>query len=115
MYRAGEGKVQQLIKKNVLHRCRQPGLSLSPCRARLTPFRVNQDGHRNRYRDRQHLAPHCDRSYALIYPGSDNSDYSRPQTRKNRRENSFLDSYEITKKVNGEFHMQVLAASATED
>ncbi|RUS76060.1 hypothetical protein EGW08_016190 [Elysia chlorotica] len=72
----------------------------------LTPFRVNQDGHRNRYRNRQHLAPHCDSSYTLIYPGSDNDEYCRPQTRKNRRENSFIDSYEITKKVNGEFHMQ---------
>ncbi|XP_059167985.1 uncharacterized protein LOC131950007 isoform X1 [Physella acuta] len=68
----------------------------------LTPFRVNEEGYKNRYQNRQHLAPHCDKAYAILYPGSENSDYTCPETRKNRRENTYIDSYEISKRVNGQ-------------
>ena len=75
------------------------------------PFRVNHDGHNNRYRNLQHLNPHCDKVYRVIYPKKENTDYTEQDTRRNRREISFIDSYEISKKVNGEFHMQVTTES----
>ncbi|XP_012944408.1 uncharacterized protein LOC101850851 isoform X1 [Aplysia californica] len=84
-------------------------------RVTLRPFRVNRDGHNNRYRNRQHLSPHCDRAYTLIYPKKENPEYTEVDARKNRRENSFVDLYEVRKKVNGEFHMQVAAASSSDD
>ena len=76
---------------------------------KLSPFRVNQDGHTNRYRNRQHLNPHCDRAYTVIYPKKDNPQYTDDPTRTFRRENSFMDSYDVRKKVNGEFRMQLSA------
>ncbi|XP_025115805.1 uncharacterized protein LOC112577088 isoform X1 [Pomacea canaliculata] len=35
----------------------------------LPMFRVNEEGYRNRYRNRHHLAPHVDCAYSVIYPG----------------------------------------------
>lgn len=74
---------------------------MSLFRTNLTMFRVSKDGHNNRYRNRQHLAPHCDLAYSILYPGKENPDYTDNPIRAMRKENSFVDSYEMAKKVNG--------------
>ncbi|XP_046337271.2 uncharacterized protein LOC124118971 isoform X1 [Haliotis rufescens] len=77
-------------------------------RCHLPMFRVNEEGLKNRYRNRQELAPHCDKAFALLYPGNDNSDYTCDVNQNNRRMNIMSDKYNILNKVNGPFHVQVL-------
>ncbi|XP_013074053.1 uncharacterized protein LOC106060641 isoform X1 [Biomphalaria glabrata] len=79
-------------------------------RSTLLPFRVNEEGHKNRYRDRHHLAPHCDKAFAVMYPGSDNIDYVSPESRKNSREYVYVERYEMSCKVNGKFQLEGLRA-----
>ena len=72
-------------------------------------FRVNEDGFKNRYRNREKFAPHIDCAYKLIYPGGDNSDYDSDINKKNRKQNVSLDKYDIMTKVNGDLHVKVLS------
>ncbi|XP_052263446.1 uncharacterized protein LOC127866724 isoform X1 [Dreissena polymorpha] len=70
-------------------------------RNNLEKFRVNSAGFNNRYRQRQQFAPHCDLSYAVVYPGKDNSDYIADDNRNNRRYNLNVDRFEMSKKHDG--------------
>ena len=81
-------------------------------RQSLKKYRVDSAGFNNRYRGRQSKTPHCDLAYAVVYPGKDNSDYSADENRTNRRINKNADKYEISRKVNGEFHVSVLQETA---
>lgn len=70
-------------------------------------FRVNKEGFNNRYRNRESMAPHVDRAYTVIYPGTDNSDYTHDTNRTNRKMNAMQERYDIGRRVNGDFHVQV--------
>lgn len=70
-------------------------------RHKLEKFRVNSAGFDNRYRHRDNLYPHCDLTYAVIYPGKDNSDYTNDENRNNRIMNKNVECYEISRKING--------------
>lgn len=69
---------------------------------------MNSAGFNNRYRGRQLHTPHCDLAFAVVYPGKDNSEYMADENRTNRRMNKNADKYEILRKVNGDFHVEVL-------
>jgi hypothetical protein len=73
-------------------------------RNKLEKFRVNSAGFDNRYRHRDNLNPHCDLAYAVVYPGKDNSDYTNDENRNNRIMNRNIESYEISRKINGPTH-----------
>ncbi|OWF52642.1 uncharacterized protein LOC110447519 isoform X1 [Mizuhopecten yessoensis] len=75
----------------------------------LEMFRVNKEGFNNRYRNRENMAPHVDRAYPVIYPGKDNCDYTNDINRNNRKMNAMQERYDITRRVNGDFHVQVLS------
>ncbi|KAL3875825.1 hypothetical protein ACJMK2_033738 [Sinanodonta woodiana] len=77
-------------------------------RTGLQKFRVNEEGFNNRYRNRQNHVPHCDVVYSVIYPGNDNSDYTADENKTHRRYNKNMDNYQISAKVNGNFHVEVL-------
>ncbi|XP_041362392.1 uncharacterized protein LOC121378333 isoform X5 [Gigantopelta aegis] len=77
----------------------------------LPMFRVKKEGHDNRYRNRQSLAPHCDKVFPVIYPGTDNADYICDQNRTNRRMNVMMDRYDVARRVNGDFHIKVLEST----
>lgn len=64
----------------------------------LPMFRVNEEGYRNRYRNRHHLAPHVDCAYSVIYPGKDNTDCTSDYNQIYRRLNLAIDKYETYKK-----------------
>ena len=74
-------------------------------------FRVKKEGYDNRYRNRQSLAPHCDKVFPVIYPGTDNTDYICDKNRTNRRMNVAMDRYDMARKVNGDFHVKVLEST----
>jgi hypothetical protein len=74
----------------------------------LHKFRVSDEGFNNRFRNRQHLAPHTDHAYAVVYPGKDNSDYTSDANQRSRRLNKMSERYDIMCKVNGDFHVKVL-------
>ena len=76
--------------------------------ARLEKFRVNSAGFENRYRGRADEAPHVDGIYKVMYPNEKNSDYTCDQVRNNRRENVMNSKYDIRRRVNGDFDIQVL-------
>ena len=69
---------------------------------------MNVEGFKNRYHDRDNYFPHCDQSYAVMYPESDNSDYVSDPNVVNRRYNVSVSRYEARKHVNGSFNQHVL-------
>ena len=91
-------------------------VDLASCTNRLTfsvafrtldRFRVNEQGFQNRYRSRANAYPHPDLAYSVLYPATDNPDYTLEDNRNNRRENVQKDKYDIRRKVNGSFDLKV--------
>ena len=69
---------------------------------------MNVEGFKNRYRDRVNYFPHCDLSYAIMYPEKDNCDYVSDPNAVNRRSNVAMSRYEARSKVNGSVDLKVL-------
>ena len=69
---------------------------------------MNNEGYANRYRGREDHAPHVDRMYDIMYPGTDNTDYTSDEHRNNRRQNTNESKFEARKAVNGQMNRMVL-------
>lgn len=78
------------------------------CRRQLENFRVSDEGFNNRFRYQNATFPHLDRVYPVLYPAKDNLDYTANDNWNNRRMNLQVDKFDTIKRVNGDFHVQVL-------
>lgn len=81
-------------------------------RTNIKRFRLHEDGHNIRYRNRVNHAPHCDLAFSVIYPHKDNSTYTCDENRNNRRINRMSEKYDVIKTVNGEFPIKTVTESA---
>lgn len=69
---------------------------------------MNDEGFKNRFRNRAHLTPHVDRVYEVLYSENcDNADYTMDENRNNRLSNKALDKYEAERVLNGHLHVRV--------
>ncbi|XP_074648480.1 uncharacterized protein LOC141903963 isoform X1 [Tubulanus polymorphus] len=85
-------------------------MSLEPDnRLKLDRFRLNDDGFWNRYRGRHSRMPHVDAAYTVMYDNNkDNTAYTCDENRNNRRQHLQKDKFDILRKLNGDFHVQVM-------
>ena len=80
-------------------------------RPKLEKFRVHEDGFAIRYRNRQNFNPHVDKAYTVLYRGKDNKQATTDSGKFNWTEAKKIESLDIMRRVNGQFHLDVLQAT----